>query len=432
MSNRLDHRLHRSMTIATIGAAVLGLACGETLLRAQSILVDDTAAGNVTRGWRIFHEKQCVDCHAIWDQGGHVGPDLGRSRTGRLSAGQLAGVMWNHIPKMLGQMQETGHTPSTISREEMAELFSLIFFVRQLDEQGSPRRGEQILRVKGCAECHSVDTTEDGVGPDLAKWGKHANPIVWAQMMWEHAPLMEEAMRRSDMAWPKLEGSDLVHIVAFVRSAGATGEKNYLRPGSVANGQRLFRDKACNQCHPGSGPDLTEADLPTSVGALASRMWNHSPAMTKVMREQDVERRPISPQELADIIAYILSLGHGDRKGDAAHGERVFAQKGCVQCHEREEMADAIAPAVAQLSADATPVEMAAAMWNHGATMLERMTQAGLSWPVFNDREMVDLLAYLRMLTSADGAEDAANPPAGAAGALGQGATSQPSKGDGR
>ncbi len=93
-------------------------------------------------------------------------------------------------------------------------------------------------------------------------------------------------------------------------------------------------------------------------------------------------------------------------------------------------MADAIAPAVAQLSGNATPVGMAAAMWNHGATMLDRMTDAGLSWPVFNDREMVDLLAYLRTLTSAAGAEDAANPPSAARGAPGQGTAPQPSKGD--
>jgi hypothetical protein len=38
---------------------------------------------------------------------------------------------------------------------------------------------------------------------------------------------------------------------------------------------------------------------------------------------------------------------------------------------------------------------MATAMWNHGETMLARMTQAGLSWPVFNDQEMIDLLAFL-------------------------------------
>ncbi len=416
MNSRLKGRSGRSMAIAIPAAAVLGFACGGVGVLAQSVPVAESTTGDVTRGWRVFHEKECVDCHAIWDQGGHVGPDLGRSRTGRLSAGQLAGVMWNHIPKMLGQMQETGHAPSTLSREEMSELFSLIFFVRELDEQGNPRRGEQILRSKGCVQCHSVDTSEGGVGPDLAKWGKYANPIVWAQMMWEHAPLMEEAMRRSDIVWPKLEGSDLVHIVAFVRSAGVSsgGERKYLHPGSVSDGQRLFLEKACNQCHPGTGPDLAEADLPQTVGALASRMWNHSPAMRKVMREKDVERRTMSPQELADILAYILALDHWKDKGDAERGARVFEQKGCIHCHEREGMVDAIGPAVTELSGNATPVGMAAAMWNHGATMLERMTEAGLSWPVFDDREMVDLLAYLRTLTPAVRAEGESSAPADA------------------
>jgi cytochrome c2 len=280
----------------------------------------------------------------------------------------------------------------------MADLFALIFFVRQLDELGDPVRGEEVLRSKGCSECHSTDASEDGVGPDLAKWGKYANPIVWAQMMWEHAPMMEQAMKQSDMNWPKLEGSDLVHIVAYVRSAGTSGDMSYLKPGAAARGQRLFLEKQCDSCHPGqgAGPDLAVAELPGSMASLASRMWNHSPTMARVMREQQVTRQPLGPQELADILAYLLALGNQDRGGDPLRGRQVFDQKGCTQCHERGETADSAGPSLSQLGADATPVRMATAMWNHGETMLERMTEAGISWPVFDDNEMVDLLAFLR------------------------------------
>lgn len=210
--------------------------------------------------------------------------------------------------------------------------------------------------------------------------------------------MMEKAMQRTGMDWPKLEGSDLVHIVAYVRSTGASGEKTYLSPGSVARGERRFLEKGCNVCHPGSGPDLSGVSLPSSVAALASRMWNHSPTMTQVMREQDVQRQTIDPQELADILAYVLALGHQDRGGDPARGHTIFRQKGCSQCHDSQEEADDIAPVLAQLGADATPVSMAAAMWNHGDTMLDRMTEAGMSWPVFEDTEMVDLLAYLQSI----------------------------------
>ncbi len=368
------------------------------LIGFSSLVRGESVSGDVMRGWRVFHDKQCVDCHAVWDQGGRFGPDLGRTRLGQRSDGQLAGVMWNHIPKMLGWMEQTGHPPATVTADEMADLFVLMSFVRQLDEVGDPRRGEEILRNKGCAACHATNAEGDGVGPDLAKWGQYANPVIWAQLMWEHAPVMEEAMERSGMSWPKLEGADLVHLVAYVRSIAVTGEKTYLRPGSVERGQLLFLEKKCDACHPGEGPDLADANLPTSIGALASRMWNHSPEMARAMRERDVERQPVGPQELADILVYVLALGRADRDGDATHGRQVFTDKGCAQCHERDD--PEIVPSLGDLGHDATPVSMAAAMWNHGRSMLERMTEAGISWPVFNDREMVDLLAFL---TTVDG-----------------------------
>jgi len=192
-----------------------------------------------------------------------------------------------------------------------------------------------------------------------------------------------------------LDGADLVHIVAYVRSTGTSGEKIYLSPGSVARGTALFREKACHQCHPGIGPDLADAELPVSVGALASRMWNHSPSMMQMMVEQNVSRLPLTPQELADIVAYVLALGNMDRGGTPARGEIVFAQKGCGQCHQQEGKNTAPRLSKRERGTELRPVYMATAMWNHGETMLARMTEAGLSWPVFNDQEMVDLLAYL-------------------------------------
>lgn len=390
------HSTHRRAWPMVLGALWLAGP-----LFAQSEDPMTFASGDVMRGWRVFHEKKCVSCHAVWDQGGKVGPDLGKVRNGRLTAGQLAGVMWNHIPKMLGQMDQTGHPPTKLSRQEMADLFALMFFVRQLDELGDPVRGAEVLRNKGCSECHETGADGVSIGPDLAKWGAYVNPIIWAQMMWEHAPMMQEAMERADVTWPKLEGSDLVHIVAFVRSVGATGERSYLRPGSALRGRELFEQKQCKSCHQGPGPDLSVAELPRSAGALASHMWNHSPTMMRVMREEKVARQPISPQELADIIAYLLALGNVDRGGDRGRGEDIFAQKGCIQCHDSDEVSETGGPPIGLLSGDATPVNMAGAMWNHGETMLERMTEAGLSWPVFHDNEMVDLLAYLESVRPA-------------------------------
>ena len=59
-------------------------------------------------------------------------------------------------------------------------------------------------------------------------------------------------------------------------------------------------------------------------------------------------------------------------------------------------------PTLKLLSGSASPAKMAAAMWNHGRTMLEKMTEAGMSWPVFADDEMADLLAYLSSIELPD------------------------------
>jgi len=375
-----------------------GLAClvAAGSVRGESPKDPDQSLGNVMRGWQVFHTKRCVECHAAWGEGGRQAPDLGRDRAGRLTGAQLAGVMWNHIPKMLGRMEQTGRPPTTLTRNEMADLFALIFFVRELDEKGDPQRGERILQSKGCTECHSIGSAEEGVGPDLAKWGRYTNPVAWAQMMWEHAPVMQQAMERSGISWPKLEGSDLVHILAYVRSSAGGIEREYLRPGSSVLGQKLFHDKGCDSCHPGVGPDLSQSDLPPSIGALAARMWNHSPTMVAAMREKKITRQKMTAQELADILVYVLTLGNEAHGADPAIGRSLFASKRCAECHEPDEVSASGAPPLSALWGDAAPVDMAAAMWNHGGTMLEQMTEAGLSWPVFNDQEMEHLLAFLK------------------------------------
>jgi cytochrome c2 len=125
-------------------------------------------------------------------------------------------------------------------------------------------------------------------------------------------------------------------------------------------------------------------------------MWNHSPAMAQIMKEKDLQRLPVSPQELADILTYVLTLSRRDRAGDAARGQRVFAQKGCKQCHDAGAAGEGVGPSLAKIAGSAASAEMAAAMWNHGETMLDRMTDAGIAWPMFNGDEMVDMLAYLR------------------------------------
>ncbi len=379
--------------VAVFGAvAVPNIAWGQSPAAGSSL-----ATGDAMHGWRVFNRKHCIDCHAIWGQGGTIGPDLGRLDSSRSSRERLAGVLWNHLPTVLSRTRLAGRPPDALTASDIEHLFSLMTFVRQVDEPGRAAEGRRLLDIRGCTSCHSIEAESGGAGPDLRKWSGLTHPIIWAQRMWAHTPTVQAGKEGSTEPRTMLQGADLAHLVAYVRQAGRHQDRTYLRPASIANGQRLFADKKCSMCHPGTGPDLATADLPRALGVLAARMWKHSPEMSEVMRGEAGPGAPLSSQELADTLAYVLSLDGRERMADPLRGKREFERKTCSQCHAARPVEGMAAPTIGHLRGCAESVAgVAAAMWNHGAIMPKRVADASAAWPVFDDGEMVDLLAWLR------------------------------------
>ena len=68
--------------------------------------------------------------------------------------------------------------------------------------------------------------------------------------------------------------------------------------------------------------------------------------------------------------------------GSAANGGELFRQKGCVDCHSFDGMAQG-----------RTPTQLAAALWNHTPEMW-RAQQARNVRPVLDSQETADLFAY--------------------------------------
>ncbi|MFQ5875373.1 MAG: hypothetical protein ACE5JL_16455, partial [Dehalococcoidia bacterium] len=69
-----------------------------------------------------------------------------------------------------------------------------------------------------------------------------------------------------------------------------------LLPGDPLEGSRLFTEKGCLDCHAvhgvggTTGPDLGRGILNRPLLEIAGVMWNHSPGMAHVFREQRVSR----------------------------------------------------------------------------------------------------------------------------------------------
>ena len=276
--------------------------------------------GNVKEGWKVFATKKCNQCHSIWGEGGKGGPDLGTLPESYVSQSQLAALMWNHGPEMWGRMAARKIPFQKMEKNEMADLFAFLYFIRYMDEPGDPQKGKALMEAKGCIKCHTV---KEGTKGDLSRWGMYVNPILWAQMMWNHAPQMEEEMKKIGIPVVEFKGNEMVDLIAYIRSLSAKVEKVYLSPGDPQAGERLFTQKGCVQCHSAGGNlDLTKKkDFPRTLAQLAGMMWNHSHEMWRGMKEKGIDLPSLSPQEMSDMIAYLFSTHYFDEPGTRSRGK---------------------------------------------------------------------------------------------------------------
>ncbi|OGL41377.1 MAG: hypothetical protein A3C43_04845 [Candidatus Schekmanbacteria bacterium RIFCSPHIGHO2_02_FULL_38_11] len=367
--------------------------------------------GDAKKGWQSFFTKGCIKCHSVWGEGGTAGPNLGITPSKHLTEAELTAAMWNHAPAMWEKMLAKGIDFKAISQEEMADIFAFLYFIRYMDEPGNKENGKELLATKKCTNCHAIHGKGGRVGPELTKWGTYTNPILWAQMMWNHAPQMEEEMRNRGITWPIFGENEMVDIIVYVKSVSKSGDKIFISPGDSKDGKILFSKKGCSHCHstetgskkdgPNLGRDLRKKEsFPRTITQVAGLMWNHSPEMWKEMKEKGMKRPELNPQEMADLIAYLFSLQYFDEQGNREKGEKVFKEKYCIKCHTVNGKGGLKGPDLKEWRRQVSPISMAQAMWNHGPSMLGEMKKMGFKWPKFEGNEIVDLMEYLRELAN--------------------------------
>jgi len=166
-------------------------------------------------------------------------------------------------------------------------------------------------------------------------------------------------------------------------------------------GSRVFGTKGCATCHAVNGlggtvgPDLGRIARPRSFYDLATAMWNHLPRMVERMQQRGLARPHLGVQETADLIGFLYTLNYFDAPGNRDVGARYFAEKRCISCHQVGGSGGVVGPNLDFLKQFASPLFVAAALWNHGPQMMEAMKAKGIERPAFIGPELHDLLAYL-------------------------------------
>ncbi|MGC8881589.1 MAG: c-type cytochrome [Bryobacteraceae bacterium] len=175
--------------------------------------------------------------------------------------------------------------------------------------------------------------------------------------------------------------------------------------GDSARGAQVFQEQKCIVCHSVNGKGGKSApDLGQTVGrgytpaTLAAQMWNHAPKMWESIERASLKPPKLTTQQAADLYAYFYSARFFEKKGDAARGKKLFAEKGCAGCHQG---AGGGAPDVSQWPAITDPIELARQMWNHSPQMKGAMEAKKTALPKITADEMNDITVYLQSLPTA-------------------------------
>jgi mono/diheme cytochrome c family protein len=166
-------------------------------------------------------------------------------------------------------------------------------------------------------------------------------------------------------------------------------------------GAKVFTEKGCVKCHAVNGvggkvgPDLAKISRPRTFYDLSAGMWNHLHTMTGKMKALGIPRPRLDSREAANLVGYLFTLNYFDTPGNAEAGRKVFTDKGCVACHTFQGSGGNVGPKLDHLAQFGSPIYVAAAMWNHGPRMADKMREKGIQRPALMATELRDLIAYL-------------------------------------
>jgi len=348
-------------------------------------------------GARVFAVKGCSACHAVTAAGPSAARDLRRIASPR-TLYDLASAMWSHPP----HVRQLRAREPRLNVRETGDLVAFLFAVDYWDADGDARVGGRLFMEKKCVICHQVAGTGGVVGPSLDRFKEYNSPILMAAMMWNHGPQMAEAMRTRGIDRPTLETTELRDLIAYLKSESSVPLAGplYLLPGDASQGRRIFVEKRCMECHSGGGPgrSLLGRGVRRNLIQFATAMWNKAPVMM-MSKRRGIVISHLSGDEMADLVAYLDSVGYFAYPGDAKRGQNLALDKACVVCHSAYGVGAPIGRENTWpqgLEASTVVISFA---WNHSLIVDQAPGQAKAAWRPLAAEEMADLMAFVRSLS---------------------------------
>jgi mono/diheme cytochrome c family protein len=146
------------------------------------------------------------------------------------------------------------------------------------------------------------------------------------------------------------------------------------------------------------GPDLVGRGLRRSLIEFAASMWNKAPTMMAAMKPRGISIPQLRPEEMADVVAYLYSVGYFAEPGNAASGRKVATDKGCLRCHAASGERGKSASDLARAKGLESPAAVITALWNHAVVAPPIVRGQKGAWSELRPEDMADLVAFLQSL----------------------------------
>ena len=386
---------------AALIAAVALLAVYLHIYRVSRTRWAPYLVGNPEKGANLFYgSKQCGICHSVNGSGGRIAPELSGTKPGKPAMGWLTSVLWNHGPGMWRRIQQSGRYPE-LSPQEMADILAFLYQSSSLDPPGDRSEGKTVFHEKGCDRCHAVGGVGGKAAPDLSTIAANGDPNAWATAMLNHAGSMVGPINSALGQWPSFSGNQMNNLIAYVGAAKSAGKSASETVGNAQKGWTVFQSR-CMPCHSVGGqggtlgPELgPDQDIQLTTAGFASVMWNHAPTMLKQAKDKGIPASQLEGKDMADLLAFLVSLRYFEPSGSPLVGQHVFAERGCAACHGTMGEGSQMGPGLRRRNEAYTTISFTASLWQHGPEMLERVQESGMTWPELKATDVGDLVSFL-------------------------------------
>lgn len=226
---------------------------------------------------------------------------------------------------------------------------------------GALHRGRELLGSMRCLQCHATAENPGAFAGSMPELRTDAPGLTYAGAVlrgpWLAAWIADPTALRPTATMPRLlhgptAPQDARDIAAFLLKQGTPEPDPVFTAEQAAEGAKLYKQLNCFACHTLPDQEIEKTPLPNGgefprLPLRHVKAKFHPAALVKFLQKPDqfyiwtsMPDFKLTPQEAAALAAFLLSRPGAelpqpppDAPGDAARGNKLIGQVGCLNCH---------------------------------------------------------------------------------------------------